>query len=240
VAISPYLVITTEQHGRQLVLRLRGELDVSNVDSLRQVLDGLLERAPHTLAVDLAELGFADCAGLSVFLAAHARLAARPSAHLDECPAGGPAAAGRHRPRHDRPAQRLAGARRRPPRECSRVSIATRLEGVLCRRCSRRNSAGSHFVNVLSVKVRTDMIIRFQRVSSRACQLYLAERRPTSTAGSGRARVSDRRTPQGRLLNRCPVVLLAVGQAPVVPLAAALLSIAAAARLARRGAWPRP
>lgn len=74
---SPYLAISTEQHGRQLVLRLQGELDVSNADRLRRVLEGLLERAPHTLVVDLAGLGFADCAGLSVFVAARARLAAQ-------------------------------------------------------------------------------------------------------------------------------------------------------------------
>jgi anti-anti-sigma factor len=47
------------------------------VDSLRQVLHGLLERVPQTLVVDLAGLGFADCAGLAVFLAAHTRLAAQ-------------------------------------------------------------------------------------------------------------------------------------------------------------------
>jgi anti-sigma B factor antagonist len=77
MTISPYLAITTEQHGQQLVLRLQGELDVSNADSLRQVVHGLLERAPQTLVVDLAGLGFADCGGLSVFLAAHTRLAAQ-------------------------------------------------------------------------------------------------------------------------------------------------------------------
>jgi anti-sigma B factor antagonist len=77
VTISPYLAITTEQRGQQLVLRLRGDLDVSNADSLRRVLDGLLERAPQTLVVDLAGLGFADCAGLSIFLAARTRLAAQ-------------------------------------------------------------------------------------------------------------------------------------------------------------------
>jgi anti-anti-sigma factor len=77
VTISPYLAISTEQRGRQLVLRLQGELDVSNADSLRQVLDGLLERAPQTLVVDLAGLGFADCAGLSVLVAARTRLAAQ-------------------------------------------------------------------------------------------------------------------------------------------------------------------
>jgi anti-anti-sigma factor len=77
MTISPYLAVTTEQHGRQLVLQLRGELDISTVDNLRQVLDGLLERAPQALVVDLAGLGFADCAGLSVLLAARTRLAAQ-------------------------------------------------------------------------------------------------------------------------------------------------------------------
>jgi anti-anti-sigma factor len=77
VTNSAYLAITTEQHGQQLVLRLRGELDVSTVDSLRQVVDGVLERAPQALVVDLAGLGFADCAGLSVFVAARTRLAAQ-------------------------------------------------------------------------------------------------------------------------------------------------------------------
>jgi hypothetical protein len=46
VTNSAYLAITTECHGQQLVLRLHGELDVSTVDSLRRVVDGVLERAP--------------------------------------------------------------------------------------------------------------------------------------------------------------------------------------------------
>jgi anti-sigma B factor antagonist len=77
VTISPYLAISTEQRGQQLVLRLQGELDVCNADSLRQVLDGVLERASQTLIVDLAGLGFADCAGLSALVAARTRLAAQ-------------------------------------------------------------------------------------------------------------------------------------------------------------------
>jgi anti-anti-sigma factor len=77
VTISAYLAITAEQRGPQLVLRLQGELDVCNAGSLRQVLDGVLERAPQTLVVDLAGLGFADCAGLSAFVAARTRLAAQ-------------------------------------------------------------------------------------------------------------------------------------------------------------------
>jgi anti-anti-sigma factor len=57
MTISPYLAVTAEQHGRQLVLRLHGELDISTVDSLRQVLDGL-ERAPQALVVDLVGLEY--------------------------------------------------------------------------------------------------------------------------------------------------------------------------------------
>jgi anti-sigma B factor antagonist len=74
---SPYLVITTEQSGRQLVVRLQGELDVSNMDSLRLALDGVLGHGPQTVVVDLAELGFADCGGLRVLVAARRRLASQ-------------------------------------------------------------------------------------------------------------------------------------------------------------------
>jgi anti-sigma B factor antagonist len=74
---SPYLVITTEHSGRQLVVRLQGELDVSNLDSLRLVLDGVLGHGPQTVMVDLAGLGFADCGGLRVLVAARRCLAAQ-------------------------------------------------------------------------------------------------------------------------------------------------------------------
>jgi anti-anti-sigma factor len=74
-ADPPYLSITTDHLGQRVVLRLRGELDVSNLDSLRQALDSLLETGPQALAVDLAKLSFADCGGLSVLVSAHKRLA---------------------------------------------------------------------------------------------------------------------------------------------------------------------
>ena len=71
----PYLSITTEHHGQRIVLRLRGELDVSNLNNLRQALDRLLEPGPQALVVDLAKLSFADCGSLSVLVSAHQRLA---------------------------------------------------------------------------------------------------------------------------------------------------------------------
>jgi len=74
---AAYLVITTGQSGRQLVVRLQGELDVSNMDSLRLALDGVLSHGPQTVVVDLAGLGFADCGGLGVLVAARRRMAAQ-------------------------------------------------------------------------------------------------------------------------------------------------------------------
>jgi anti-anti-sigma factor len=59
------------------VLRLRGELDASNNDRLRRAISTALELHPPVLVVDLSGLCFTDCAGLSVLVWAHKRLAAR-------------------------------------------------------------------------------------------------------------------------------------------------------------------
>jgi anti-anti-sigma factor len=68
------LATITEHHGQRSVLRLRGELDVSNTDHLRRAISSALERRPSILEVDLSELSFTDCAGLSVLVGAHKRL----------------------------------------------------------------------------------------------------------------------------------------------------------------------
>ena len=47
------------------------------MDSLRQVLDGVLAQGPQAVVVDLAGLGFADCGGLRVLAAARSRLTAQ-------------------------------------------------------------------------------------------------------------------------------------------------------------------
>ena len=72
---SMYLAILAEHHRQRSVLRLQGELDVSNKDRLRQAINGALQHHPATLVVDLSELNFTDCAGLSVLVWAHKRLA---------------------------------------------------------------------------------------------------------------------------------------------------------------------
>ena len=75
MAGSPYLTITTQRHGREVLLCVQGELDVSNRDSLREVIDDLLEPSPQTLVLDLSGLSFADCASLSILVSARQHLA---------------------------------------------------------------------------------------------------------------------------------------------------------------------
>ena len=72
---TTHLAILTERHEQRSVLRLRGELDASNRDYLHSVLSSALENHPPLLVVDLSGLGFMDCAGLSVLVWAHKRLA---------------------------------------------------------------------------------------------------------------------------------------------------------------------
>jgi anti-anti-sigma factor len=77
---SPYLTIITQRHGQEILLCVQGELDVSNRDSLREVIDGLLEPSLQTLVLDLSGLSFADCASLSILVSAHQHALADGSA----------------------------------------------------------------------------------------------------------------------------------------------------------------
>src|SRR5689334_5514655 len=72
---ATHLAIITEHHGQRSVLRLQGELDASNRDQLHSALSNALEHHPPLLVMDLSGLGFTDCAGLSVLVGAHQRLA---------------------------------------------------------------------------------------------------------------------------------------------------------------------
>ena len=73
---STHLAVITEHHGQRSVLRLQGELDVSNRDRLHSAISSVLEHHPPLLVVDLFGLEFSDCAGLSVLVWAHKHLAA--------------------------------------------------------------------------------------------------------------------------------------------------------------------
>ncbi|HKR68524.1 MAG TPA: STAS domain-containing protein [Streptosporangiaceae bacterium] len=72
---SAHLAISVEHAAQPVVVRLRGELDVSNLDELRGVFDALLRAGPRPIVVDLSGLSFADCGGMSVLVAARHRLA---------------------------------------------------------------------------------------------------------------------------------------------------------------------
>jgi anti-anti-sigma factor len=69
------LAILIEHHGRRSVLRLQGELDASNRDHLHDAISSVLQNDPPLLVVDLSDLDFVDCAGLSVLVWAHKHLA---------------------------------------------------------------------------------------------------------------------------------------------------------------------
>jgi anti-anti-sigma factor len=72
---APHLMIIAEHHPRRPVLRLLGELDLSNKVLLQDVVGGILEQRPQLLVLDLSGLAFMDCSGLSVLVSAHRNLA---------------------------------------------------------------------------------------------------------------------------------------------------------------------
>jgi anti-anti-sigma factor len=74
---ATHLAVIAEHRRQRSVLRLQGELDASNRDRLRSAISDALESHPPLLVVDLSGLDFTDCAGLSVLVWAHKRLAGR-------------------------------------------------------------------------------------------------------------------------------------------------------------------
>src|SRR5205809_5713791 len=72
---ATHLAVITEHHRQRSVLRLQGELDASNRDRLHSAISSALENHPPLLVVDLSGLDFTDCAGLSVLVWAHKRMA---------------------------------------------------------------------------------------------------------------------------------------------------------------------
>jgi anti-sigma B factor antagonist len=62
------------QHGRSIVVRLAGELDLYNAPMVREALLAALEAGPDRLVVDLREVAFVDSTALGVLLEMRARL----------------------------------------------------------------------------------------------------------------------------------------------------------------------
>jgi stage II sporulation protein AA (anti-sigma F factor antagonist) len=73
---ASHLVIIAEHHCERSVLRLLGELDAANAARLRWAICAVLgDHHRSALEMDLSALTFTDCAGLSVMVWAHKRLA---------------------------------------------------------------------------------------------------------------------------------------------------------------------
>ena len=62
------LGIEVEQPGDDVILRVTGELDGSNVEKLRSAVDEQLEHHPSRFSFDLAELNFMDTSGLAMLI----------------------------------------------------------------------------------------------------------------------------------------------------------------------------
>lgn len=62
------------EHGRSIVVRLAGELDLYNAPMMREALFAVLESEPEQLVIDLAEVAFVDSTALGVLLETRSRL----------------------------------------------------------------------------------------------------------------------------------------------------------------------
>ena len=56
--------VSLENHSGQPVARLRGEVDASNADSIRQRIEGFVSNHEHVLVIDLTEVDYLDSAGV--------------------------------------------------------------------------------------------------------------------------------------------------------------------------------
>jgi anti-anti-sigma factor len=71
---SRALVERIGDEGGAPVVRITGELDLSNVDEMRRVLDPLVAEVPERLIFELNELQFMDSSAITVFLQVAARV----------------------------------------------------------------------------------------------------------------------------------------------------------------------
>ena len=58
----------TDAEGR-VIVEVDGEIDISNIASVREMLDPIAASRPHHLVFDLSNLSFIDSSGLALFLA---------------------------------------------------------------------------------------------------------------------------------------------------------------------------
>jgi anti-sigma B factor antagonist len=68
-------VIAVEQRDGAWIMRLGGELDLYNADTLREALREVAGKQPERLVIDLAEVEFIDSTALGALIEARATLA---------------------------------------------------------------------------------------------------------------------------------------------------------------------
>lgn len=67
--------VSSQTGAVESVVLVDGEVDVSNADQLRTVLDGRVEDAPTELVVDLSKVPYIDSTGIGVLVGAAHRAA---------------------------------------------------------------------------------------------------------------------------------------------------------------------
>ena len=69
-AVPAVLNVDVEVAGDDVTVTLAGELDLSNVDTLKARLEPFLQLHPHLLIFDLSNLRFLDSSGIGLLLGA--------------------------------------------------------------------------------------------------------------------------------------------------------------------------
>ncbi len=60
--------------GQWPTLKVGGEIDLSNIDDLREAIDNAISRSPTGFIVDLSDISYIDSAGVAVIIGAYRRI----------------------------------------------------------------------------------------------------------------------------------------------------------------------
>lgn len=67
------LLVTVSEQGTTITISLEGELDLAERPELRRAINGVLERSPECVVLDLSCLDFIDSAGIHAVIELHRR-----------------------------------------------------------------------------------------------------------------------------------------------------------------------
>lgn len=75
--MSALALIETERRGPSFVLRLRGEIDISNARDISAAIEAAVPNRMSRIVVDLSEISYLDSAGIKLLLRLADRLKTR-------------------------------------------------------------------------------------------------------------------------------------------------------------------